>query len=597
MLPQYYEQYVEKNDGAGVDNTYTVDIKFRKGPIHIQAFKSMISKDADIPNARGKAPSDQEEVWQKREKKFWSSIHRRSKNDQPIRYAGDLMISLFNTDPAYSWNLNRLDSVLNTVGQRYGGVTDSMLYVGQYRAMFACHVEDADLYSINYLHYGLPKSWYCIPPSERFKFENYAAAIFPEDNAECVNFLRHKTKMFSPKFLQDHGIRFHTVVQLPGEYVIPMPGAYHFGFNHGFNVAEATNYATPRWFDIGRRCTHCTCDRGNVSIEPWKISRMETLWLRQRHASFITPFTDIVKRMRCSCTKNDTYDPITKQWSGQSSTKDTWIFECASCKLYCHWNCIFGPASDAEGSGDDENNATHDDAEYLCHECHELEFPTSVNMVVMPVKLNSHGRVVSSAEPDDDSSLAPEPAAHRAKHSHKSKHSDKPPKHKKDKNEKLPKENGKKHQSKKQKQSKSEHHVDKVNSSTSSFEVGSVFALSTKPANQRYELVQINTEGGWAAVRRTFTYHHGESKKSDTTTNSPLPLKYVNLMDLQPVSEAADAAVENNNNARSPGTKRKNASSAVDETNGSPKSKPVKKRAKTLDLLIRADMFDNEEEL
>lgn len=31
--------------------------------------------------------------------------------------------------------------------------------------------EDADLFSINYLHFGAPKVWYCVSPSQRAKFE------------------------------------------------------------------------------------------------------------------------------------------------------------------------------------------------------------------------------------------------------------------------------------------------------------------------------------------------------------------------------------------------------------------------------------------
>ncbi len=38
-----------------------------------------------------------------------------------------------------------------------GGINSPMLYMGMWRASFAWHVEDYDLYSINYLHYGAEK--------------------------------------------------------------------------------------------------------------------------------------------------------------------------------------------------------------------------------------------------------------------------------------------------------------------------------------------------------------------------------------------------------------------------------------------------------
>ena len=54
------------------------------------------------------------------------------------------------------------------------GVTTPMLYVGMWRAMFAYHVEDVDLYSINYIHGGAGKSWYAVPPQERRRLESFA---------------------------------------------------------------------------------------------------------------------------------------------------------------------------------------------------------------------------------------------------------------------------------------------------------------------------------------------------------------------------------------------------------------------------------------
>ena len=37
------------------------------------------------------------------------------------------------------------------------------------------------------------------------------------------------------------------MVQYPGEFIITMSGAYHTGFNWGFNIAEAVNFGSLAW--------------------------------------------------------------------------------------------------------------------------------------------------------------------------------------------------------------------------------------------------------------------------------------------------------------------------------------------------------------
>jgi hypothetical protein len=60
-----------------------------------------------------------------------------------------------------------------------------------------------------------------------------------------------------------------------GEFVITFPGAYHAGFNHGFNLAEATNFATPSWLPLGRRARRCVCRPHSVHID---VAELEVLY-------------------------------------------------------------------------------------------------------------------------------------------------------------------------------------------------------------------------------------------------------------------------------------------------------------------------------
>jgi len=48
--------------------------------------------------------------------------------------------------------------------------------------------------------------------------------------------------------------------------MITFPFGYHAGFNHGFNIAEATNFATPRWVEYGKRALQCHCCRDSIKI-------------------------------------------------------------------------------------------------------------------------------------------------------------------------------------------------------------------------------------------------------------------------------------------------------------------------------------------
>ncbi|EEB87811.1 hypothetical protein MPER_14686, partial [Moniliophthora perniciosa FA553] len=69
------------------------------------------------------------------------------------------------TDDTKEWNVAHLESELSRLLPSEGlpGVNTPYLYWGMWRATFAWHVEDMDLFSINYIHFGAPKFWYSVP--------------------------------------------------------------------------------------------------------------------------------------------------------------------------------------------------------------------------------------------------------------------------------------------------------------------------------------------------------------------------------------------------------------------------------------------------
>lgn len=189
------------------------------------------------------------------ERAFWSSITL-----SPPYYGADTPCSFFDDDLRFGWNLRKLDSLLSHSDMPViPGVTTPMTYFGMWKSFFSWHIEDVDLYSINYLHFGAPKVWYCVSPGDRLKFENMAGQLFPELARSCKAFLRHKDILISPRVLRAFNVPFQQAHQEAGEFVVLNAAAYHSGFNQGFNCAEAVNFALPDWLPLGRKATRCTC--------------------------------------------------------------------------------------------------------------------------------------------------------------------------------------------------------------------------------------------------------------------------------------------------------------------------------------------------
>lgn len=249
---------------------------------------STVQKSMSVPeysalanSARYRAPAhtSNEDL----ERKYWKNLPFVA----PI-YGADVNGSLI--DPHINeWNLNSLGTILDHVISDYKikfeGVNTSFLYFGMWKTTFPWHTEDMDLYSINYLHFGQPKTWYSIPPVHAKRFERVASGLFPTEAQRCKAFLRHKRYLISPTKLKENAIPYNKIIQEKGEFIITFPYGYHAGFNNGFNCAEAINFALPRWIEYGKRATQCTCSEDIVkfSMETY-VKRYQPerykLWLK-----------------------------------------------------------------------------------------------------------------------------------------------------------------------------------------------------------------------------------------------------------------------------------------------------------------------------
>jgi hypothetical protein len=147
--------------------------------------------------------------------------------------------------------------------------------------------------------------WYGVGAAQSPRVEALMHARFPDEARKCSEWIRHKNHMVSASVMEKAGIKVVrvrqvrrlraalavrsrsvsprarmlyspppvrpsplSIVQHAGEFVITAPGAYHFGFNVGFNVAEAVNYATPYWLEMQQRAPakHCRCRADSVSV-------------------------------------------------------------------------------------------------------------------------------------------------------------------------------------------------------------------------------------------------------------------------------------------------------------------------------------------
>ncbi|XP_067626369.1 uncharacterized protein [Eurosta solidaginis] len=231
-------------------------INIQKKPLTVKQFSELAATE------RYQTPKhfDYEDL----ERKYWKNITYVA----PI-YGADVSGSI--TDPDQdSWNINRLGTILDYVNEDYGiqidGVNTAYLYFGMWKTTFAWHTEDMDLYSINYLHFGAPKTWYVVPPDHGRKLEKVANQYFPASYENCNAYLRHKMTLISPQVLKQHDVPVNKITQEAGEIMITFPFGYHAGFNHGFNCAESTNFAMERWIEYGKRAIQCTCSNDMVKI-------------------------------------------------------------------------------------------------------------------------------------------------------------------------------------------------------------------------------------------------------------------------------------------------------------------------------------------
>ncbi|XP_053961307.1 lysine-specific demethylase lid [Anastrepha ludens] len=209
------------------------------------------------------------------EREFWRIVSSIDE-DVTVEYGADLhtmdhgsgfptksSLYLLPGDQEYaesSWNLNNLplleDSILGHINADISGMNAPWMYVGMCFAAFCWHNEDHWSYSINYLHWGEPKTWYGVPGFWAEQFEETMKQAAPELFASQPDLLHQLVTIMNPNILMNNGVPVYRTDQNAGEFVITFPRAYHAGFNQGYNFAEAVNFAPADWLKMGRECVN-----------------------------------------------------------------------------------------------------------------------------------------------------------------------------------------------------------------------------------------------------------------------------------------------------------------------------------------------------
>lgn len=263
-IPSAHRQHVEKIGSANVFEIKYEDV-FPKN-VH-----DMISSSRSVG-----VPKASESI----ESGAWNDLRKRSlkkgraSNKQPV-YAINIRDSLFEEEEP--WNFNRFGFEHSIIhgNQRepMNGIQNSYLNIGLLYTWFAMHCEDSNLASLNYLHAGDPKHWICVPNSERTKL---TAAIMDwlssEHEYNCDTVYRHKCFVVDESFLSKYEIRYTKLIQYPGEFVFTLYGAFHWGWNAGFNVCESMNLASPKFKEIYKNVLLCKpmCEYSEMPIRVYQ---------------------------------------------------------------------------------------------------------------------------------------------------------------------------------------------------------------------------------------------------------------------------------------------------------------------------------------
>ncbi|CAG0894596.1 unnamed protein product [Darwinula stevensoni] len=155
------------------------------------------------------------------------------------------------------WNLNNLPcldgSVLRFLGtNKVSKIMVPKVYIGMCFSVFCWHTDDHWSYSVNYLHWGEPRTWYGVAGAKADAFETAIHNAAPELFESQPDLLQQQDIIINPNILMNEGVPVYHTLQKPGEFIVTFPRSFHAGFNQGFSFAEAVNFCPFDWLSVSR---------------------------------------------------------------------------------------------------------------------------------------------------------------------------------------------------------------------------------------------------------------------------------------------------------------------------------------------------------
>lgn len=102
-------------------------------------------------------------------------------------------------------------------------------------------------------------------------------------------------------------MQIYKAVQEAGEFIVTFPRSYHSGFNQGFNFAEAVNFATRDWLNLGR-----------LSVANYALSNRFTVF---SHDELICKMADSYNRLDMQLAR-ETYNDLLMMAKNERELRD-----------------------------------------------------------------------------------------------------------------------------------------------------------------------------------------------------------------------------------------------------------------------------------